>query len=210
MSAVTKVGGINWHYRRDSSDRGIIEQVFENNACHLPDDLTGRVFMDIGAHIGAASVLAALRGAKVFAFEPYEESRRLLEATAAAANLDITSLPYAVGEPGVMRLYTDPYNTGQNSAFLMYPELSAERFVDVVAYSYHRAVEMAAAPDFLKIDCEGSEILVLLDLMWMHDKPQTISVEFHRPERVPVLAGLATFYDAEQISNDGYVLERRQ
>mgnify|MGYP001594526977 CR=1 FL=1 len=33
--AVIKVGGINWHYRRESSDRGIIEQVFENNACHL-------------------------------------------------------------------------------------------------------------------------------------------------------------------------------
>lgn len=209
MSAVTKVGPYNWHYRRETSDRGIIEQVFENNACHLPDDMTDRVFMDIGAHIGAASVLAAQRGANVFAFEPYDESRRLLKATAAAANLRIRAFPYAVGEAGIMRLFTDPYNTGQNSAFLMYPELSIDRFVDVVAISYYRAVEMAAAPDFLKIDCEGSENAILADLMTMRRKPQTISVEFHRPDRFGVLANLATCYDVEQISNDGYVLELR-
>ncbi len=116
MTAVAKVGGINWHYRKDTNDLGIIEQVFENNACRLPDDMTGRVFMDIGAHIGAASVLAALRGAKVFAFEPFEESRRLLEATAAAANLDITALPYAIGEPGVMRLYIPTHITLDRTA----------------------------------------------------------------------------------------------
>jgi FkbM family methyltransferase len=208
VSAVTKVGPINWHYRRESSDRGIIEQVFENNACRLPDDLTGRVFMDIGAHIGAASVLAALRGAKVFAFEPFEESRRLLEATAAAAKLDITSLPYAIGEPGVMRLYTDPYNTGQNSAFLMYPELSADRFVYVVSISYTDAVALTASPDFLKVDCEGSEPFVLHDLWQRQEKPQTISVEFHRPDRMQMEL-FQKIYDVKQISNDGYVLERR-
>lgn len=208
MSAVIKVGPINWHYRRESSDRGIIEQVFEHNACRLPDDLTGKVFMDIGAHIGAASVLAALRGAKVFAFEPFEESRRLLEATAAAANLDITALPYAVGEAGVMRLYTDPYNTGQNSAFLMFPELDAERFVDVASVSYWRAVAMTAQPDFLKIDCEGSEPEILADLIGSKHKPQTVSVEFHRPDR-SIMAALASFYDVERLSNDGYLLERR-
>jgi FkbM family methyltransferase len=205
---VTKVGGINWHYRRESSDRGIIEQVFENNACHLPDDMTGRVFMDIGAHIGAASVLAALRGAKVFAFEPFEESRRLLEATAAAAGLDITIYLYAVGVSGAMKLYTDPYNTGQNSAFLMFPELSADRFVDVLAIDYPRAVEITAAPDYLKLDCEGAEDVILADLAAMDVKPQTISVEFHRSDRW-ILDHLATFYDVERISNDGYVLERR-
>lgn len=210
MSAVVKVGPINWHYRRESSDRGIIEQVFENNACRLPDDLTGRVFMDIGAHIGAASVLAALRGAKVYAFEPFEESRRLLEATAAAANLDITSLPYAVatGGPGALRLYTDPYNTGQNSAFLIYPELDVGRFVDVVAVDYQRAVEMAAQPDFLKIDCEGCEDVILADLDAMDAKPQTISVEFHQSDRW-ILDRLAKVYDVERLSNDGYLLERR-
>jgi len=206
---VTKVGGINWHYRRESSDRGIIEQVFENNACHLPADLTGRVFMDIGAHIGAASVLAALRGAKVFAFEPFEESRRLLEATAAAANLDITALPYAVGEPGVMRLYTDPYNTGQNSAFLMYPELDINRYVDVTAIDYQRAVALAWRVDVLKLDCEGSEFDVFEDLLTMETRlPQIISVEFHLPDRWP-LWDLEPLYAIEEISNDGYFMELR-
>ncbi len=93
------------------------------------------------------------------------------------------------------------------------PELSVERFVDVMAVDYQRALDIAGHVDFLKLDCEGGEYDILDDVIVYGEAvwkmPLTISVEFHRTDDTHILERLEEFYTIERIWNDGYVLERR-
>ena len=81
---------IKWHHRQNTNDLGIIDQVYTNNVCHLPEDMFGMLFVDIGAHIGAASVLAATRGAKVVAYEPEVSNYQILLQNIEENNFKIT------------------------------------------------------------------------------------------------------------------------
>lgn len=208
LTETIELGGVIWHYRPETNDLGILDQVFTRNACHIPDDMTGRRFVDIGAHIGAASVLAAQRGAQVWAFEPSEPARALLDATAKQNGLNIRSIGVGVGQPGVRKLYTDPYNTGQSSAYLLFPELDPERFEYMTVITLAEVLTLTKGADFLKVDCEGCEAEVFHQLVELPEWPPTISVEFHRDDRA-ILERLAEHYDGVQLSNDGYLLEAR-
>lgn len=204
MLDTIEIGGFTWSYRPETSDLGIIKQSFLENSCRLPDDLTGKHFVDIGAHIGAVSVLAAQRGAKVIAFEPSTGTYPLLVLNL-LRNFPVSkAIQQGVGHPGTRRLYLDPYNTGQDSAFLLYPELNENRFELIEMISINNAIGFYC--DFLKIDCEGCEEEVLEQLLMLRNPPKTISVEFHRPDR-PLVDRLRDRYNVEQISNDGYLLE---
>lgn len=61
------------HARVDHTDA--IREVWEEDVYHLDTlDLAGSVVVDIGAHIGAFTIRAAVMGARVLAFEPWPEA----------------------------------------------------------------------------------------------------------------------------------------
>lgn len=201
---------MNWHHRPDTNDLGIIDQVYTKNACRLPEDMSGKIMVDIGAHIGAASVLAAERGAMVFAFEPYRSSFDLLMANSQGWNIQ----PFCLGIApfGTRKLYIDPYNTGQNCTELLYPELKEELFEYITTISFKAMARMLPLQiiDFLKVDCEGWEEYILNDMLGSTILPRMINVEFHRKERIALQGkSVVSIYDVQQLSNDNYMLTRK-
>lgn len=122
------------------------------------------VFWDVGANVGALTVVAARRGARVVAFEPDPRSRAWLARNVAANALtNVTIVPDALGsEPGQgMLQQASADNLGRSS-------LVAGRLTDADSHavSVTRADDFVAdrpdeAPTVMKIDVEGGEHDVL-------------------------------------------------
>lgn len=205
MISNKEIGGVTWHYRENTNDLGIIDQVFTHNACHLPDDLSGKLLVDIGAHIGGVSVLAALRGAKVMAYEPRFDNYELLNLN--IGSLDVEIFCVGIGSPGIRPLYTGGYNSGQNSAFLIFPELNEAIFEYMKVISLQEALGDKIC-DFMKIDCEGCEIEILPQLLEIPEQVAQMQVDFHTPDR-EIISKLTKFYDALKLSNDSYMFMRK-
>ncbi len=125
-----------------------------------PDD----VFWDVGANIGAITLVAARLCRRVVAFEPDPRSLDILRRNLLANDLgNVEVVPGALGvETGSTVLYQAPsVNTGMTS--LMEGRSTSARETRVQVY---RADDLIAqrpdiAPSVMKIDVEGAEHLVL-------------------------------------------------
>lgn len=196
-------------YRDYGHDGYIVKRVAEENMYRLPEDMTGKFVLDIGAHVGAFSCLAASRGAFVVGFEPESENYALFSDNASAytglKTYRVDAHHFAVvGEPRdelrriaprslVMDvvLYVHPENTGCNS--IDCPEWKKEiaedvqcvraitlfQIFDAYRILHHKDLRCA----FLKMDCEGSEEGILNDLvdpsLPLLEKVDEMAVEFH-------------------------------
>lgn len=108
----------------------------------------GMIVADMGAHIGIYSVIAALRGAKVIAFEPEPHNRELLRKN--AEGLPITIIPKGVSDhEGSATLYLHGDNKGRHSIFGEGTPLHIE------------TTTLSEKVDFIKMDIEGAEPLAL-------------------------------------------------
>ena len=118
----------------------------------------GRIFVDVGAHVGFHSVLAGqLVGpaGKVFAVEPAPWAVELLRANVRRHGLDVTVLPFAASDAaGTVRLALDEAH--RSGAHLS----EAEDAVEVQAAPLDELIPELAV-DVLKVDVEGAEPLVL-------------------------------------------------
>jgi FkbM family methyltransferase len=120
----------------------------------------GMTFLDIGAHVGYYTLLAARRlepGGLVFAFEPSPRNYELLLANVWRNGLtNVVCLPWAVSDRSTfIDLYVDERNTGDNRIFGEGPGTRV------------RAVALDALPqirspiDVVKIDVQGAEEAVI-------------------------------------------------
>ncbi len=122
------------------------------------------IFWDVGANIGAVSLVAAQLCRRVLAFEPDERSVRLLRENVrfnALPNLQIN--PFALGaHTGTVLLHrAAASNTGMSS--IMEGRVAARKRVTV---PIQRADDFLAArsaliPNIVKMDVEGAEHLVI-------------------------------------------------
>jgi FkbM family methyltransferase len=133
--------------------------------------MRGKVVVDVGAHIGAFSLLAAAQGARrVLAFEPGEENYRLLAINAASC---VAIEPYhaAVWRSDhdvacvAWRPSSNACNTGAGSVIegrtiAGVPFAERERH-DVAAVALDAILERAGPVGLLKIDAEGADPDVL-------------------------------------------------
>lgn len=136
----------------------------------------GQTFVDIGANVGYYSILTSKLGAKVLAFEPSLNNRKILEKNIKDNNCDVQVFSQALSnENGSAILYTDT-TPGQ------YSLVGSGKGEQVEKIKYDDL--NLPIPDFIKIDAEGAEKQVLegMQSILNTDKPITLIIEDWRGE----------------------------
>lgn len=167
--------------RPDTNDHNVAYSILVEDEYHIPTDLTG-VAVDVGAHIGAATVaLAELNpDLRVVAIEPLAENFELLERNTARYGERVTRLQAAAGSNGRIRYGYSGTESAAVHRFIgnqSMPEGTPYSEVDAPTVSLSEIVAEHGPITFLKIDCEGCEYSFL-------DDPALINVrsvhgEFH-------------------------------
>lgn len=141
---------------------------------------------DIGAHFGSTLLPFAHAGWQVHAFEPDPSNReRLREATRGLDNVAI--VPAAVSdEPGSLSLYRSEVSTGISALAPFHESHRAEVVVDVTTISDYVARAGVERIDFLKVDTEGYDLMVLHSVPWEAVQPHTIVCEFEDAKTRPL------------------------
>ena len=140
----------------------------------------GDVVFDIGARLGAYSLLASrLAGpaGRVYAFEPDPVARRVLSRNIAANRAsNVTVVPHAVNaRPGSVRLRAPRLGTGSTVVTDQSGDLEVEA-VSLVSFCH----EHSLAPAVIKVDVEGGEARVLTDeAMGLVRAARAVLVEMH-------------------------------
>jgi FkbM family methyltransferase len=121
-------------------------------------------FVDVGANVGLYTALAIRNGAQsVLAVEPHAETFGFLQKTVVAncSECPVVLENAAAGrEPGELTLHSNPDNKGDNR---LYPDpmLSGKQIAKVDTLDALCAKHGVSHIDFLKIDVQGAEMLVL-------------------------------------------------
>ena len=161
-------GGHRVAYRLRSVDAEVLGHSFDRDIFFsaipeyvLPED---GIVLDVGAHIGTFSVLAAekARRGRVFAIEASRETFDLLRVNtelSGLANIVTENLALA-GEDGVIRLYHDPEgNYGHSITKNLASSSEAVQGVTLTRYLGDRGLTTV---DLAKFNCEGAEFPILL------------------------------------------------
>ena len=198
MSSITKttIGGRDFYYRQGTNDLGIVKKIYTENQYALPNDLSGVTLLDIGAQIGSASLLAAQRGARVLAFEPYKPSFELLEKN--VEGLGVTCYNFGLGIPGKRTLYHNLFNTGSNSLYNEWEDLKNAPTVKVVVKSILPFLDRDNI--YIKMDCEGAEREILPEVFPHHERIKMIFCEIHQDVEFWIHE-IKKFYNVERRSD---------
>jgi FkbM family methyltransferase len=153
-------------YRPDTSDAEIIRGVLiDRTEYRLFSDCHPKVIFDVGAHIGASTVLLAnsYPEAEIYSFEPEPSNFNLLrDNTKSYENVHVYPIALgAVTEKRVLMASDNPLNTGGGSFHELGSNVKETKVVDVVnVRSFMESVGLRSV-DLLKVDTEGSEFEIL-------------------------------------------------
>jgi FkbM family methyltransferase len=211
--------GVRLIVRPQTEDLTIVKSVFVKR--HYIRDfisLTAEsTVLDVGAHIGAFTVLAARRVKRTLAFEPEKNNFELLKRNISLNNLqNATVFNMAVsGSSGVKAFHIcEPDATGGHSLFR--PSRNHTLTVDVKTSSIVDIMSEHNLPciDLLKLDCEGAEHEIIDSLTpEISSKLKNIVMETHGLEnRSPKhlaerLVHLG--FEVRTEKNGGYIYARR-
>jgi FkbM family methyltransferase len=141
-----------------------------------PDD----VVVDVGANIGVFSIYAAQRGARVHAIEPTRPDVQALERNLARSGVEtVTTYETALADTeGVVKLFL----TGTNGSNVLFDHGIAgvyDEYVEVRSTTLSSFLDRhgIATVDFLKLDCEGAQGLILPSAPL--ERIERIAIEFH-------------------------------
>ena len=138
------------------------------------------VMIDVGSHYGTSALNFLKMNWDVFAFEPDQHNREKLNERTAQYGDAIKVFNLAVTDQSGQKLpfYASPESSGISS-LLPFRETHEEcATVATISLSDFMTEEKMKRVDFLKIDCEGCDILVLKGFPWHKLKPQVIICEF--------------------------------
>jgi len=138
------------------------------------------VIVDIGAHIGAYAIYAALNAKKVFAFEPHPANYKLMLHNIKQNKIkNIKTFQKAVSsKKGRIKLFISKVNTGMHSLY----ETESKKKILVNSTTVPEIITRYRIPkiDILKIDAEGAEYDIILNLPKKTlNKIKTIIFEYH-------------------------------
>ncbi len=169
-------------YRPGKWDKEILEGEIDPEYYSLPKNL--RVLVDIGAHIGGTSILAASMGAVVHAYEPDPENYHYLARNVRLNDVKVQTFKKAVsGKKGMATLERNDINTGGYGFYAKGTSLKEgvhEDEVEVDTVTLHDVLIDLGEVDVLKMDCEGAEYDILLECdPKLFKKIKQISMELH-------------------------------
>jgi FkbM family methyltransferase len=134
-----------------------------------PDD----AFVDVGANIGVYSVVAAVRGARVLAFEPNQNARAMLSANLALNHIEdrVQVLSFALADfSGTARFTTDLESSN-------HLEMASEAKGEVVEVrELDELVEPGRPVTLIKIDAEGFDEAVLRGARGMLERERPVVI----------------------------------
>ena len=185
--ALVEVGGLRFYVRPGTTDRKVLPEVVERLAYVRPDFLDLEAddrWLDLGANIGAFTVLAASRGAEVRAFEPEPENFALLEANVQVNGLraELHDAAVTAKDAGTAPLYlcSGAYNRYRHT-------LRPVRGRAAIAV---RTVALGTLldgwPNAVKIDVEGAEIAMLSNgCAWPGVRKLALEYDFDQDRSIP-------------------------
>ena len=140
----------------------------------------GATVIDVGANIGMFALYAAVewRAGRVYAYEPFGESRALLARNAERNRVAaIVPLPEAIaGRAGPRDLHMQ----GRHGVHSLFGDSADAVRIECITLADAFARHDIARCDFLKLDCEGAEYEILLtapaDVLARIDR---IAAEYH-------------------------------
>lgn len=178
-----------WHFRPDTQDEFIVNEVYVSNCYRLPDDLSGKVVVDIGANVGAFTIACLDRGAEhVYAYEPDHGNfcalREHVQSHSRGSNVSLYNAFVVRGLGGKLPVPSDYENcdgvflTGAVSHFGTYERYKNAEKLDMVDAISASEIQLVNGCIWVKLDCEGSEYEILLsDLPW--DRIERVFGECH-------------------------------
>jgi FkbM family methyltransferase len=137
--------------------------------------------IDVGGHHGASAIPFAKEGWNVHSFEPDTSNRNVLEENVAKTNLQdkIFIHPVALGaKSGKLPLYRSPVSAGISGLLNFHTTHTEAEIVDVVTLNDFLEKENISNIDFLKIDAEGYDYLVLQGINLEKYSPKVIICEY--------------------------------
>ena len=148
---------------------------------------TEGVMVDVGAHYGSSSRPFVGLGWKIFAFEPDPNNRKhFIKSLGNKPNVVIDSRAISNTSGEEVSFYTSPESTGVSglSAFTdKHSELCKVTTVTLADYCKEQDI---VSIDFLKIDTEGFEKMILDGVPWDKIIPEVILCEFEDAKSVPL------------------------
>jgi FkbM family methyltransferase len=162
--------GLWWIAENDAVSDMLFEGTFERDERRLVDAFVrpGMTVLDVGAHAGLYTMIAAKRarpGGRVIAFEPSARERARLERHLRINGLaDVTIEPIALGaDNGECDLFVvDTHQTGCNSLREIPGEHAVRARVPIRRLDAYAAEHAIDRVDFVKMDIEGGERDALL------------------------------------------------
>lgn len=163
-----------------ATDMAILGEVWGEDVYHLDEVDLGAdaVVLDVGAHMGAVSILAAMRGAKVVAVEPDRDNFWRLRRHAKINEVEVLVIHAAVGLPQRGIVKTDPL-TGMGVVSVAAGLFDGDaQGVDIRSLDSFMPEEGPVT--LLKLDVEGAEYGAIRTLsMEAQERIQHIVLEFH-------------------------------
>ena len=218
------IADLDVSYRPGTADETVLDLVLARNHYGFPGDMIGMMVVDIGAHIGSATMWCASHGATVFAYEPCHDNYVLCRRNISQNGLDARVYELAVGVPGTRTFFLNPANTASNGEHALaegntgnYEAVEAE-WVSLQTVFDDNNIGFC---HILKMDCEGDETDVIPQILGLHERIGTVVGEVHAgqwPQPTPDLdqrihAAVSSldrfYYTSAQISNCEYRWEHR-
>lgn len=146
--------------------------------CDIP---LGGTVIDIGAHLGSFSLLAADRARRVYAYEPTPSTYELLKKNIELnQKSNVFAFNAAVGaKDGTAVFHVNPLDQGANS---LYARKGVAHEVKVLTLQRIFKDNNLTRCDLLKMDCEGAEYDILFSSQKLLDKVSQIVMEYHEAQ----------------------------
>lgn len=138
------------------------------------------VMLDVGSHHGGSLIQFAQLGWRVFAFEPDSKNREILVSKVSnMENVSIDNRAVSDRTGDVVAFYSSGVSTGISSMSSFHESHVVSGEVETVRLSDFCKENAIEKIDFLKIDTEGYDLMVLKGFDWESEmSPQFIVAEF--------------------------------
>src|SRR5712692_4506076 len=173
---IYRVDGMQLTVRRWTTDRLIVHEVLRKIAYPVPH--RGQTILDLGAHIGTFSLLAARAGARVLAFEP-DASNFVLLTENVSAYSTVEAVPLAVaGTSGRRTLRRQSRCT--TSGWSLCEREGDSQCIDCISLPEIWEQWHLDQIDLLKLNVEGAEYEIIRELpISLLQNVKRVFLEFH-------------------------------